>query len=65
MCKTSLRFLLFVLLLFSVIFCAGASINDVQAMVENHLKQMILKTFDPKKADTIFTEEGDVSSHIH
>lgn len=39
----------------------GASINDVQAMVENHLKQMILKTFDPKKADTIFTEEGDVS----
>lgn len=30
-------------------------------MVENHLKQMILKTFDPKKADTIFTEEGDVS----
>jgi hypothetical protein len=22
---------------------------------------MILKTFDPKKADTIFTEEGEVS----
>ncbi|XP_071544575.1 negative elongation factor D-like isoform X2 [Panulirus ornatus] len=37
----------------------GARINDVQAMVENHLKLMILKTFDPKKADTIFTEEGD------
>ena len=30
-------------------------------MVENHLKSVILKTFDPKKADTIFTEEGDVS----
>lgn len=30
-------------------------------MVENHLKDMILKTFDPKKADTIFTEEGEVS----
>lgn len=29
-------------------------------MVENHLKEMILKNFDPKKADTIFTEEGDV-----
>lgn len=29
-------------------------------MVENHLKDMILKTFDPKKADTIFTEEGEV-----
>ena len=39
---------------------AGATITDVQSMVENHLKEMILKTFDPKKADTIFTEEGDV-----
>lgn len=29
-------------------------------MVENHLKDMILKSFDPKKADTIFTEEGKV-----
>lgn len=35
--------------------------TEVQAMVENHLKDMILKTFDPKKADTIFTEEGEVS----
>ncbi|XP_076058281.1 negative elongation factor complex member TH1 [Oratosquilla oratoria] len=43
---------------------AGASINEVQAMVENHLKQMILKTFDPKKADTIFTEEGDAPSWL-
>lgn len=40
---------------------AGATINDVQSMVENHLKEMILKMFDPKKADTIFTEEGEVS----
>ena len=40
---------------------AGATITDVQSMVENHLKEMILKTFDPKKADTIFTEEGEVS----
>lgn len=31
-------------------------------MVENHLKEMILKTFDPKKADTIFSEEGEVTS---
>ncbi|KAG7163908.1 Negative elongation factor D-like [Homarus americanus] len=45
-------------------FQAGASINDVQAMVENHLKQMILKTFDPKKADTIFTEEGDAPAWL-
>lgn len=39
---------------------AGATINDVQSMVENHLKEMIIKMFDPKKADTIFTEEGEV-----
>ncbi|XP_055371165.1 negative elongation factor D [Condylostylus longicornis] len=38
---------------------AGVKVTDVQAMVENHLKDMILRTFDPKKADTIFTEEGE------
>lgn len=40
---------------------AGVCVTDVQAMVENHLKDMILRTFDPKRADTIFTEEGEVS----
>lgn len=39
----------------------GMEITEVQAMVENHLKDMILKSFDPKKADTIFTEEGKVN----
>ena len=29
-------------------------------MVENHLKTMILKHFDPKKADSIFSDEGEV-----
>lgn len=43
---------------------AGVKVTDVQAMVENHLKEMILKTFDPKKADTIFTEEGEVSAIV-
>lgn len=33
-------------------------------MVENHLKEMILKTFDPKKADTIFTEEGETPAWL-
>ncbi|GFG31023.1 hypothetical protein Cfor_04400 [Coptotermes formosanus] len=33
-------------------------------MVENHLKDMILKTFDPKKADTIFTEEGETPAWL-
>nr|AAA28932.1 potential zinc-finger domains centered at aa 135 and aa 364; 43 kDa protein; putative [Drosophila melanogaster] len=37
----------------------AVKVTEVQAMVENHLKEMILKSFDPKKADTIFTEEGE------
>lgn len=44
-----------------MIYFQGVKVQTVQAMVENHLKEMILKTFDPKKADTIFTEEGEVS----
>ncbi|XP_063235965.1 negative elongation factor D [Bacillus rossius redtenbacheri] len=44
---------------------AGASVQDVQAMVENHLKEMILKTFDPKKADTIlFTDDGETPAWL-
>ncbi|KAF6200522.1 hypothetical protein GE061_004965 [Apolygus lucorum] len=42
----------------------GVRVNNVQAMVENHLKEMILKTFDPKKADTIFTEEGETPAWL-
>ncbi|XP_050295137.1 negative elongation factor D [Anthonomus grandis grandis] len=42
----------------------GVKVQDVQAMVENHLKEMILKTFDPKKADTIFTEEGETPAWL-
>lgn len=44
---------------------AGVCVTDVQAMVENHLKDMILRTFDPKKADTIFTEEGEVCKSFY
>ncbi|KXJ78690.1 negative elongation factor D-like [Aedes albopictus] len=43
---------------------AGVRVTDVQAMVENHLKDMILKTFDPKKADKIFTEEGETPAWL-
>lgn len=39
---------------------AGIKVTEVQAMVENNLKDVILKTFDPKKADKIFSEEGEV-----
>lgn len=38
-------------------------IKIVQEMVENHLKSMIMKHFDPKKADSIFTDEGEVGLH--
>lgn len=37
--------------------------REIQAMVEEHLKQLITQHFDPKKADLIFTEEGSVSWH--
>ncbi|XP_078330044.1 negative elongation factor D-like isoform X3 [Crassostrea virginica] len=41
---------------------AGVDIKIVQEMVENHLKTMIMKHFDPKKADSIFTDEGELIS---
>ncbi|CAK1539964.1 unnamed protein product [Leptosia nina] len=43
---------------------AEVKVTEVQAMVENHLKEMIIKTFDPKKADTIFTEEGETPAWL-
>ena len=32
-------------------------------MVENHLETLIIKHFDPKKADSIFSAEGEVRVH--
>ncbi|CAG2177253.1 unnamed protein product, partial [Oppiella nova] len=32
-------------------------ISEVQSLVEDHLKQLIIKHFDPKKADSIFSDE--------
>ena len=49
---------------FNLCFLAGAEISDVQQRVENHLHDMILKTFDPKKADAIFAEEGETPSWL-
>ncbi|XP_064640756.1 negative elongation factor D-like [Lineus longissimus] len=43
---------------------AGADIKGVQELVEDHLKQMILKHFDPKKADSIFSDEGETPSWL-
>ncbi|KAL3859935.1 hypothetical protein ACJMK2_010114 [Sinanodonta woodiana] len=42
----------------------GVDIKYVQEMVEEHLKTMIIKTFDPKKADSIFTDEGETPSWL-
>ncbi|XP_035205730.1 negative elongation factor D-like [Stegodyphus dumicola] len=38
---------------------AGMKISEVQALVEDHLREVIIRHFDPKKADSIFTEEGE------
>ena len=32
----------------------------MQEIVEGHLKNMIIKHFDAKKADSIFSDEGEV-----
>lgn len=37
----------------------GLEVQEVQQMVEDHLKQMIIKHFEPKKADRIFSDEND------
>ena len=39
---------------------AGYRKRDIQGLVEEHLKSLILKNFDTTKADLIFTEEGSV-----
>ena len=51
-------------IMFFFVVLAGAEISDVQQRVENHLHDMILKTFDPKKADAIFAEEGETPSWL-
>ncbi len=40
---------------------AGFRKREIHGIVEEHLKTLIMKHFDPKKADLIFTEEGSVS----
>lgn len=42
----------------------GVPVHEVQLMVENHLKNLIMKNFDPKKADSIFTLEGGVPAWL-
>lgn len=44
-----------------VLCCTGVEPVQVQETVENHLKSLLIKHFDPRKADSIFTEEGEVT----
>nr|CAB3266936.1 negative elongation factor C/D [Phallusia mammillata] len=46
-----------------LIMC-GLAPTEVQDLVEDHLKDLLLKHFDPKKADTIFTEQGETPSWL-
>ena len=39
---------------------AGCKQKEIQAMVEEHLTSVILKHFDPKKADHVLIEGGEV-----
>lgn len=60
-------FCLFFLMMTFLITCnffltAGVEPAQVQERVENHLKSLLIKHFDPQKADSIFTVEGEVRS---
>ena len=46
-----------------LLFLSGAKVQEVEQMVENHLETLIIKHFDPKKADSIFSAEGEVIGH--
>uniref|UniRef100_A0A182QA94 Negative elongation factor D n=1 Tax=Anopheles farauti TaxID=69004 RepID=A0A182QA94_9DIPT len=43
---------------------AGVQETDVQAMIEKHLKDMILKTYDPMKALMLFSKQGEMPDWI-
>uniref|UniRef100_A0A480V5X7 Negative elongation factor C/D-like n=1 Tax=Sus scrofa TaxID=9823 RepID=A0A480V5X7_PIG len=42
----------------------GVEPVQVQETVENHLKSLLIKHFDPRKADSIFTEEGETPAWL-
>ncbi|XP_014665962.1 PREDICTED: negative elongation factor D-like [Priapulus caudatus] len=42
----------------------GVNISEVQKIVEDHMKKMIIRNFDQKKADSIFTEEGQTPTWL-
>ena len=44
------------------ILLLGTDISEVQEIIEQHLKNIIKKNFDMKKADSIFSDAGEDSS---
>ncbi|MBW03297.1 Negative elongation factor C/D, partial [Eschrichtius robustus] len=42
----------------------GVEPVQVQQTVENHLKTLLMQQFDPRKADSIFTEEGETPAWL-
>ncbi|XP_048576554.1 negative elongation factor D [Nematostella vectensis] len=51
-------------LLANWLILTGSNVHDVEQLVENHLKDLIIKHFDPKRADSIFTEAGETPSWL-
>lgn len=43
---------------------AGCKQKEIQAMVEEHFTSVILKHFDPKKADHVLVEGGEVRGWV-
>ncbi|XP_063315705.1 negative elongation factor C/D [Pelobates fuscus] len=43
---------------------SGVEPVQVQETVENHLKSLLIKYFDPRKADSIFTEVGETPAWL-
>eukprot|EP00731_Ephydatia_muelleri_P026721 Em0018g821a len=51
-------------LMFVCVAILGYKRFELQNIVEDHLKLLIVRNFDPKKADLIFTEEGSVGLDV-
>lgn len=45
-------------LLAEMLVTSGMTIDEVQSVIEDHLKELVIKSFDPKMADTIFKDES-------
>lgn len=45
-------------LLAEMLVAAGLKVDEVQYLIEDHLKELVIKNFDPKMADTIFKDEA-------